>query len=192
MIVGEDPLGFGEGHPAKLVDLPVRCEGSCLGLHRPVLNDLRPCGLRRLLEVAHLAERSSYLDPESGLFEDLADGPFDVRLAGGELSLGQAPVVVAGPVDHCDLDPVGARIIRRIAPHNPAGGADQTIAYATSHLRFFLRSSFFHTLKNLSRVSRASCASRSISRPMARLMGPLSGCSRAKARNTSCPTTASW
>ena len=87
----------------------VDVKAPVVGLHRPPANDLGSRHLADDLVVARLAQRPADADVVAGLLEHLAHGALDLRLAGPELSLRQAPVVVARPMDDRDLDAAAVR-----------------------------------------------------------------------------------
>ena len=116
--------GLGQGQPAQLVDLARRREGALLRLHRPPAHDLRPHAAAAGLHVARLAQPAADPDVEAGLLEHLADGALEVGLAGRDLALRQAPIVVARPMDDRDLDPRLPVDALDPSPHDATGGAD--------------------------------------------------------------------
>ena len=117
-------VGLREREPAQIVDLAGGREGALLGLHRPPAHDLRPHAGAVALDVAGLAQPAPDPNVESGLLEDLADGALEVGLAGRDLALRQAPVVVARPMDDRDLDPRLPVDALDPSPHDAAGGAN--------------------------------------------------------------------
>jgi hypothetical protein len=101
VLVVEQLLGLLDRDPAALVDLvagrePVVGEHA----HRPPAD-----GLRAALAVGVVlrGELRAELAAQPGLLVDLAQRGVAVRLARGQLALGQRPVLVVGPVDDADL-----------------------------------------------------------------------------------------
>ena len=185
-VAGQDRGRTVERQPAEVVDLVVRGERAGVGPHRPPVDDLQPLDPGHALDVARLAQRAADADPVTRFLQDLPHGALDLRLARRQLALGQAPVVVARPMDDGDLHPRSRpRFARR-----PSAGRHRTPpaarmierAHRFIQRRRLVRWSCAHARPRRRRSRRASWLSRSMTRPAA----------NTRPRSSSCAAAAAW
>ena len=126
-----EPVRGGEDvEPGDLVDLVDQRPGTADDLSRPVAHLLGVGLAARVRDgIQRCRKRASEAYVEPGLLEHLAcrgDRPFLARL---ELALGPGPVVIAGSVDHGDL-----QLAASATPWQGPSGRDQPVVWSRGRL----------------------------------------------------------
>ena len=112
---GEPAVHLVEAHPRDVDGLVIGVvldgELAAEGLEQVVVDELVHPLRRRREPVVDGAELDEHPSDDAGLLGDLAGGRLDERLAGLDVSLGEAPLDAAGPVAPRDDRDEGAAVL---------------------------------------------------------------------------------